>query len=261
MIDKKVKKLRRNRVFRFIYALVGTAITLCAVLAGSSLFFQVNTIEVEGAARHSSEQILMVADIREKSNLFLISTSRIEKRIGKSFPYVETVEVKRQFPGTIRIIVEETTPLASIQSASSWWIIDSTGKVLEETDSSTALNYIETDGLNLVAPRLGEIGQTSEENEGKWGALCALLAALERLDVAKNVAWINLSEKAQIDLKYLENYTVELPVIALPLAASEEETVYDQKVEILLAIVDSLAETDKGTVGTINIRGENGYFQ
>lgn len=82
--------------------------------------------------RHLTDDELreLVAEKIPKS-LLTVSCEEIGKRVLKS-PWIKSASVRKEFPGTLSITVEETEPLALLEKSERLFLIDERGTVLEE---------------------------------------------------------------------------------------------------------------------------------
>ena len=254
---KKKAAYGRRRGFRLLYQLLSAILILAAVIGGSILFFRVEEIQVVGSSKYSAEQILAAAAVEEHSNLLLLPGGTIEKRITESFPYVDAVTVKRIFPTTIRLEIRECLPLAAVQSEGAWWILGAGGKVLERTEQSLAAEYIQVEGLALVEPQVGAYAQVEEMAEPMFQALKGILTAVEAHGIFGNVDWIDITARTEVEMRYLDRFTVRLPVSMEYGDKKKNNAEYMRKMEVLDKMVPKLDESDQGT---IDLRGQDGHF-
>ncbi len=254
---KKPERYRKKRRLRLLYQLLSGFAILGAVIAGCILFFQVEHVVVEGNQRYPEEQILAVAAVEDNANLLLLPTRAISERLEQGLRYVDTVQIKREFPTTVRIVVDECLPMAAIQAEGKFWIIDENGKVLEGVDEGVASRFIKVDGIHLVAPQLGQKAQVAEENGIIFSGLCGVLSALREQDMYQNVSWIDLSRATEIDMGYLGRFTVRLPATPEYNENQKRNEGYSRKISILKETLLYLDEADRGT---IDLRNSNSRF-
>ncbi|OPH47519.1 hypothetical protein BC351_09975 [Paenibacillus ferrarius] len=115
--DRKVPALpavpkpraRTNRkllIFLFIFFAI-----LLVILFFQSSLSRVSAIEVQGNELMTSEAIGQASQIAVGDRFFAVSSATIQQRIA-SMPMVKSAEVKKHFPGIIRIAVEEFPKVA-----------------------------------------------------------------------------------------------------------------------------------------------------
>lgn len=98
---------RRSRSSRkLVFFLLLLFVTLLVVLFFRSSLSKVAQIEIDGYSVLTAEQIGQASGINNGDNFFGFRSSTIEARV-KQLQAVEQVTVRKKFPGSIRIIVQE----------------------------------------------------------------------------------------------------------------------------------------------------------
>ena len=105
-----------NRIKEFAsWFLIGVILlALLALGAYQTMVFGVDTIDVEGAVRLSTEEILDAAHIEENQMLWNIDLNQVEANLS-NLPWIRAVRLKRVLPSSIEIEVDERAPAYSIQ--------------------------------------------------------------------------------------------------------------------------------------------------
>ena len=108
------------------------AAIVAAVIFGVAIFFKVNTVEVQGNAIYSAEEIRSASGIQKGDNLFTLNKEAAAGSIKASLPYVETVSIIRFLPDKIVIEVKESDATFAVTTdTNTTWLINSVGKALE----------------------------------------------------------------------------------------------------------------------------------
>lgn len=98
----------------------------CVAVALLSPRFSLNRLEIRGLETISREQIKAEVFWNAGQNLFLAPTGQWERNVTR-IPSVDHVSVQRVLPGTIRVVVEERKPWASVLTFDgAWHTIDRT---------------------------------------------------------------------------------------------------------------------------------------
>ena len=114
------------------------AAIVAAVIFGVAIFFKVNTVEVQGNAIYSAEEIRSASGIQKGDNLFTLNKEAAAGSIKASLPYVETVSVIRFLPDRIVIEVKESDATFAVSSdTNTTRLINSVGKALEQIRDSS----------------------------------------------------------------------------------------------------------------------------
>lgn len=250
------KMYRRRRGLRLLYLLLSFVLIAVALVTSCAFFFRVDQIKISGNTRYSSEQILIVADIKKNTNLLLLPRKAIATSIAESYPYVNTVKLKSRLPTTLAIEIEESIPLASVCAEGALWILDAKGNILEQVEESIASEFIRVEGLSLLAPQVGARAQVTEEAARKLSALCALLASLQENGKQAEVSWIDMSKATDVEMDYMGRFTVRLP-LGDGGSLAREGGEYSLKIEALGKIAALLSETDRGS---IDLWEDKGFF-
>lgn len=113
------------------------AAIVAAVIFGVAIFFKVNTVEVQGNAIYSAEEIRSASGIQKGDNLFTLNKEAAAGSIKASLPYVETVSIIRFLPDKIVIEVKESDATFAVTTdTNTMWLINSVGKALEQISDS-----------------------------------------------------------------------------------------------------------------------------
>lgn len=145
---------RRNGV---LFTILAVILIAASVVAACTVFFRVETVTVEGTARYTTEEILSVANVEMGANMILTPGEQIAQRIYEALPYVDEVDVQKQFPTTINLKITETQAAMVLQGTASAWLLDAKGKLLEPVSDGTDVSgLIQVTGVELLEPQQGQ---------------------------------------------------------------------------------------------------------
>ena len=159
LLRKKKRKIVIKRTFIFLVLLIVISVTLCLTLP----VFNLQNVLVTGNSKVSEEEILTLSAIQEGTNVFKINTKNVAIQV-KENPYIEKVKVKRKYPNSINIEVEERVRAFYIKTENSYYIIDDKGYVLSqetELEEPFLIELTTIDEANLV---VGKQIQGYDEN-------------------------------------------------------------------------------------------------
>lgn len=203
------------------------AVVLALVL-GMSVFFKVEYIAVVGTKVYSDSTVTEVAGIELGDNLLTFGRTKASGKIIANLPYVKSARIGIKLPDTVIIEIEEDSVVYSIQDQDGvWWLINSDGKVVEQTSSQTAKNNTQVLGVTLFQPQSGEIAVAAEEaptatdesgevvqplvtGAQRLNAALKILQALEQNDIVGDAASVDVSQLQDIILWYGTQYQVNL---------------------------------------------------
>jgi cell division protein FtsQ len=124
-----------------------SVIGIVAVLAAGwwvtgSKIFALRTLQVVGNAHLSSEQVAGLAGLSESTNVFWLSSNRIERRL-QSNPWVASATVSRTLPSEVKVVIRERVPVAVLLDASGVrFLVAADGVVLGSAGRGVALPTI-----------------------------------------------------------------------------------------------------------------------
>ena len=234
MPQQRRTRRKRNALFAPLSFLI-----ICAALVfGMSVFFRVSTIEVEGNALYTSEEIIEASGIEQGDNLFFINRFSAISRIFSKLPYVEKAVINRSLPNRLVIVVTESQAIACVAAEDGTWAIDRGCKLLSKVGGDELRGLIRIEGLTPIAPEAGQVIAPGEAESPKVSYLSAILTQIDTLGLRDNISYIDISGISNPSFDYLGRFTVKL--------GSFENTEY--KFQCLLSAVDALSEGDRGTL-------------
>ena len=209
-----------------------------AIVAALLLFFKVDTLEVQGNARYTEEEILDITGIEYGQNLFLLDRHAIADQITGQLPYIQSVKIRRDLPDTIVIEVSEAEAVAAVMSEGDAWLISPKGKLLERVTPAEAEQYLQVVGCTLLLPTEGATMEFPEEGNISEEQLISLLQALSDRGMLGETERIECSDEETLVLRYAGRFDVQIPY----------DADYSKKLLALSMIVDTLEENETGTV-------------
>lgn len=227
------KPFSRNR---FLLQLVTVVAVVIAVIIGMSIFFKVETVMVFGNEKYSAWVVRDASGIQDKENLLTLGRTRAVSRILDELPYVKQARIGIKLPDTVNIYIDEFDVVYSVKEKDgAWWLIRSDGILVEQTDAASATDYTQILGVEIFEPTAGEPAMAAEEvtvpettqapdpTEETLVMQPAVVTAAQRLDTALQIlrhleendiigeaANVDVSNLAEIQLWYRDQYQVEL---------------------------------------------------
>lgn|GEM_PF-1819826 len=143
---KRDRRIRRNAKIRKARANTYKAITvvLClavALITVSAIIFTVTRVEnitVTGNARYTSEEILAAIDLEGAVMPFLTDRA-VEKKAISKCPYVNSVELKKTYPSTLEVIVNEAAAVYTAFIRDRQYTLDADLRVIDFSKSKDGL--------------------------------------------------------------------------------------------------------------------------
>lgn len=170
---RKKRKFPRLLKWTSIFILIiAIGIVIC-----TTPMFNVKEIKVTGNSKVSATEIQSLSKIKMNDNIFKYSKKTISESICQN-PYIKNVEVKRKYPDTIELIIEERKTVATVKVLNSFAYIDNEGYVLEVSEDRQDLTIIE--GIKTSEANI-KVGEKLVEEDTK-----AIAKALKVLEVCNS---------------------------------------------------------------------------
>jgi cell division protein FtsQ len=128
----------RRRLRRLVAIIVVAALAGAAYLATRSPLLDVDHVRTEGATHTSHDVIVEASGIRPGEPMTGVDLGRAEAALAAQ-PWIDSVRVERDWPGTVEIHVTERSVAATVLgSGGEWFLVDDTGRVLDRADGPAA---------------------------------------------------------------------------------------------------------------------------
>ena len=128
---RRRRRHRRKGRFAVLYKLMTFLLICGALVAALALFFKVESIEITGTSRYSTDEVERASGVHVGDNLYLMDKNAVASRITQQLPYVETVQISRRLPKTLCISVTECRGLAAIEQDGRLWLISEGGTLVD----------------------------------------------------------------------------------------------------------------------------------
>jgi cell division protein FtsQ len=103
------------------------------IMAGT---FRVKNIMVSGNYNLDESEVRSAVSVSYGSNLLRLSLDDLNKRLKRK-AWIKKVTLRRQFPDTIMVNIEEAVPRALLNLDNHMFLVDGNGKVLERIDDNS----------------------------------------------------------------------------------------------------------------------------
>ena len=251
-INKKKKKSKKNktkkkmnRLTKIIWIVVLLILTFIIIAVSGAISIKKIDIKTDGT-KVSIQEIKSLSTLSENMNMFKFSTKIVEENIKKN-SYIESVDVKRHFDGSVSINVKERVAKYKINYAGGYILIDSKGYVLEitsENDELPILLGISTDFSSLtVGSTENRINILNTEDLEKIKTVNNIIEISKNNDVGNLISRIDISDE--------KNYIVYLD--------SEQKTVYlgdCTELNTRILCMKEIVNKESGIKGEIFIDGD-----
>jgi len=138
----KVNRVKRSRR-AFVAGIVWkTAVVLCVASAAAVTYgylamhplpslMPVQHIVFQGNRHLTDDELKAFTGIRPGESLVMVSSTKVGQRLLQS-PWVRSACVRKEFPGTVLLKIEEAEPFALLDMSGHLFLVDEKGKLLEE---------------------------------------------------------------------------------------------------------------------------------
>ncbi len=224
---------RSSKSRGFLAKLLTLIAIVAAAVFGVAVFFRVNTFEIRGNVNYSEEAVIIASGLEQGDSILLVDRSEVASNIVTQLPYVEQATISRQLPGTVVIEVVEGEPVASLQSEyGEFWLIDSTGKLMEQVSEDRAGSVTRLEGPKALLPVTGDMVLLSDEDQQRLDVALRLIAELEKYGLEKQIESIDVTQLYDIVMYYTDRFEIQL--------GSTDELEY--KIKYLAFALESLSE-------------------
>ncbi|MBR0484846.1 MAG: FtsQ-type POTRA domain-containing protein [Oscillospiraceae bacterium] len=128
------RRIRRRKRGRSLYALFVVILAFAIVVTLSmTVFFNIRVIRVTGNAEYDPEEIVEKVGVSEGDNMMRLSLPALEAKAEEQLLNAETVTIRRQFPSTLVIDVQQAVPAYNVSYEYGTLIVSKKNKILRNS--------------------------------------------------------------------------------------------------------------------------------
>ncbi|MGN1120257.1 MAG: cell division protein FtsQ/DivIB [Oscillospiraceae bacterium] len=198
------RKRRRGGNYSIYWLMALAAFVVVFIILANTVLFNCASIQTEGSVRYTSEQIADGSGIKIGDNLLRINTKTAEQKVLKAFDYIDTVEVTKIYPTTIKISVKEAEKWFLLCENGTFTAVSRNGKLIDLGEDKSLVHVYGFEPIEL-APG----GWLASAVEGKNDIPAAILEAADKTGFNR-ITEIDLTDRFSITAKCGENITLEL---------------------------------------------------
>ncbi len=181
-------------IFKIVLAFFVVAISAVAANAGYTAALNRHYFDVKEVAMHNVH-ILPKSEIEKLmgkvmgQNIFELDLEEIGRKI-ESHPWISDVQIKRDIPSRLTVIVKEREPVALAKIGRTLWLVDGEGVQLKTVTNRSRFSMPIIDGMS-GGRKMGDLVDTSkmrianEVLEQMKGYRLFGLSAIDRIDVGQ----------------------------------------------------------------------------
>lgn len=236
------QKIRKWRIYIVIVILIAVIIFIILAL---NVFFNIQNVNIEGSTNYTAEEIFNASKITVGDNMIRTNSDEISSNITSTLIYIESAEIRKIFPTTIKITVTASVPTANVRKSDGYFLISQGGKILEtlQNPKSGLMNITGTDPDSSLVQGSKFISVDEEKTE----AIYELLNAFEKNGI-ENVTDIDFTDLSNVSYVYDSRITVELGVV----------NDLDYKLKFADEIINN--QMGSGTFGTLKLLSDSAQF-
>lgn len=160
--QRETKRAEQRRVLRLRGALIAGVLIVVTVLSGAvyrSQLFAIETVDVTGTSTLSVEDVRSRVALPDDATLLRFPRAQIESDL-ETDPWIAHARVRRRFPSTLTIVIDERVPAALLDTGVTFWFVDGDGRFLGESSLDTTDSPLpvirDVPGLEPVADQVTE---------------------------------------------------------------------------------------------------------
>ena len=199
----KVRNGRKSIKHMIFYVGTTVFVSVLFVVLFIAIFFQVNTITVEGNDFYTAEKIIESCGFKGMPNMFTVNDSAAEKMIMSENPYVNHVKITRNFPSELIITVNEEAPTYYVELGGEYYLLSSTLRVVKRCQTKAELLREAPHIIGLTTPKIKTAivgSQVEFVRDSNFDFLYDLLTKLNKTVFSDDINYIDASDKYHIDM-------------------------------------------------------------
>lgn len=227
------KKIRKRRILTAFITFLILSLAALVILC-FTVFFSVEQVVASGSKLYTNKEIISAANLSNKDNLLLVNEKDLTVKIREKLPFIDSIEIEREFPSTIIIKANDAKEYAVFRVEDKYFSVSKKGFVLKEyTEKPENLFLLICDKAKFTLGKQVEIKNTVENETLKaiTENLISKEIKIDYVDVTDS-----LSLKAKVDGRFIVNFGTN--------------TYIDNKISHLKGM---LLKIDENKTGNINL--------
>ena len=242
---KKKRLKRRARVLLGVLVFLG--FVTCVVLS-LTVFFPITEFEVTGnVTSYYDEAIISASGIKAGDNVLAFSSGSVQRRVCETYPYIESVKVKRTLSGKVTFECTEAYDFLALPLNDGTYLVLSPNLKIVEIATSNQKGFAEIYGLDPSSNRTGERLASVGENGTTY--LEYVVETANQYEMLDKLSAVYVADKLNLSLVYDNRFFVMIGT------ANQ----IDYKMKMLKEIVtENIADTESGYID-VSVPGKATY--
>ena len=203
-------RIKRNIGIATVLLLILILIFTLAIFVLNT-YFDIDSIIVDGTDKYSYLEICENLGFEEGDIIFFVSEKKVEENLMRVFPFIASVEIVKNYPSSINIIIYEENPLFYVRGDGEYYVLTNELKVLERYESLPDLTAACPELKELKSPEIYKIIAPEKvvfKNPRDLRYLREFLVELSSWEGFAKTDHIDISEKFDITIEYDGRITI-----------------------------------------------------
>ncbi len=148
--------LKRTVILKIaVWLMIFLFLIIAAFLFGKNLF-SLKTIVINGSEHYTYPQILSAVDLAEGDFIFSVSEDEISDTLTQRFAYVKSVNLKKEYPSTVVLTIEEERPEFYFELQGEYFLLSRELRTLERFGAEDKLLESAPDAQFVQLPQVSK---------------------------------------------------------------------------------------------------------
>lgn len=239
----------KNKIVFISVIAVMCALAAFSVFVFVCSFLPVRRFELAGITQYEKSEIIEKSGIKDGDRLYSVDRKKVEEALLESCFYLEEVRVERKFPDCIVIKVTERTPEWYIEVSGSYYSMDGSFMVMEETINEQRFKNMGMSKLVLPDVRYVMLGELPKfgEDEVEVSKALELVYEIQKSSLKPRITLVDMESRFDVNITVEDKYEIylgDISNIKEKLVAIERVLASDQMTGLAGAKIDvSIPET------------------
>ncbi len=169
---QKHRRQKRKRNYTLYYILLFLFLSTTGIVLSLTVFFNIESIRVEGSALYGEEEVLSLLEIKTGDNLLRVDTGSAEDALLGALTRADSVKVSRSFPNALTVTITDGVPSAQLSSGGQCFVVSQSGRILSVGSESEPGSGILIMGVDLTGAAEGDYVEKVQQRN--WEEASAL---------------------------------------------------------------------------------------
>ena len=148
-VEKLIKVRRRKILVRRFWLAVRILLAVCFLIVAvwgldyfyNSRYFKIKSLTIEGNTHYDEDSLSKFTRDIPGTNIFEVNKKDIEDSLGSGLVWVRSVELRKIFPDSIVIMIQERNPALIASYRNDYYLLDDEGLILEKISIEDLKSY------------------------------------------------------------------------------------------------------------------------